>query len=322
MTDERLLTAAKLYEQVTGRLDGDDRLLDHAGLPLDERTHSNLSFLNSPGLLEGDTFASTSLGQLCDSAFRTKAATEAVQNQHHTALSYLVGVTEQELDASSLRLPLLLLDALENDGALTTITGAGNPNTGKSNTMFLLADLARVHWDDLIVLSNVSSWDGTDILVQSMHDLLVELCRHRETPKFVVIDEASTHFDARTNRREVATQWTPALKRFSKLGVVANGVIGHTGKDLHPEQKRLTTLPFFKEEQTAVDFYSEWPADSDRPTGRRFGGSLINIEKSYTKYDPDDASPWEWNLCADAFGSAFEAWDQFLAKLLSIGPDE
>lgn len=321
MTDEHLLTAAKLYEQVTGRLDGDDRLLDHAGLPLDDRTHANLSFLNSPGLLEGDTFASTTLGQLCDSAFRSKAATKAVQNQHGMALSYLVGVTEQELDASSLRLPLLLLDELENDGALTTITGAGNPNTGKSNTMFLLADLARVHWDDLIVLSNVASWDGTDILVQSMHDLLVELCRHREIPKFVVIDEASTHFDARTNRREVATQWTPALKRFSKLGVVANGVIGHTGKDLHPEQKRLTTLPFFKEEQTSVNFFSSWPADSEHPVKLRFGGSLVNLEKSYTNYDPDDASTWDWNLSAGLFGTQFDTWDGFLSHLLEIGPD-
>ncbi|WP_049968434.1 hypothetical protein [Haloferax prahovense] len=325
MTDERLLTAAKLYEQVRGRIDGDHRLLDHAGLPVSKGDHANLSFLNSLDLTEddelADSFAETSLGRLVDSSLRTQAATRAVQSSHATALSYLVGVTQQDLDASSLTLPLRLVDELENGGGLTTITGAGNPNTGKTNTMFLLnGDLARAHFgDDLLVISNVGTWDGADIVVRSMYDLMDVLLTHRERPKTVTIDEGSTHFDARTFSREVASQWTPAIKRFSKLGVESVGVVSHTGKDVHPEQKRLSTLSFYKEAQDEVTFYRDWDADSDSPDGELFGGSLVNLEPTLEKYDPDDAAPWAWNLPSDLFQEQFEDWTEFHDILLSMG---
>ena len=96
-----------------------------------------------------------------------------------------------------------------NNDAPAFIVGAGNPNTGKTNTMSLLAEIRQYALDDYLVLSNVRSWELTDITVTSAHDLAVALLEHRDVPKFVMIDEASTHFDARTYRREVATQWTP-----------------------------------------------------------------------------------------------------------------
>jgi hypothetical protein len=99
-------------------------------------------------------------------------------------------------------------------------------------------------------------------------------------------------------------------------------VIGHTGKDLHPEQKRLTTLPFFKEEQTAVDFFDEWPAEAESLVGERFGGLLVNLEKTVSDYDPDDAYPWEWNFQADLFGTQFGTWRDFHYSLIDVGPVE
>jgi hypothetical protein len=50
----------------------------------------------------------------------------------------------------------------------------------------------------------VRSWSLTDRVVTSAHDLAVALLEERDRPKFVMVDEASTHFDARTNRREAA----------------------------------------------------------------------------------------------------------------------
>jgi hypothetical protein len=105
------------------------------------------------------------------------------------------------------------------------------------------------------------------------------------------------------------------VKRFSKLGVEAVGVIGHTGKDLHPEQKRLTTLPFFKEEQTFVGFFEEWPAEAENPSDRRFGGSLVNLEKTVSGYKPDDASPWAWDLETDIITSPSESWNELFHLL-------
>ena len=94
-------------------------------------------------------------------------------------------------------------------------------------------------------------------LVAYAHDLAVTLLENRDIPKAVFIDESSTHFDARTYRREVATQWTPLAKRFAKIGVDFCGNVIHTGKDAHPELKRLSTLSYFKLEKKVVEFYSQ-----------------------------------------------------------------
>jgi hypothetical protein len=110
-------------------------------------------------------------------------------------LFYLLGVTEQDLDASALRLPLLLLDQLEHNEAPAFPVAAGNPNTGKTNTMLLLAELRKADKDDLLLLTNFDS-SITDYRVTSAHDLVVTALEHREEPKFIIIDEGSTHFDA------------------------------------------------------------------------------------------------------------------------------
>jgi len=321
------LNASKLFEQASNRLDSNKDLYSTSGLPIDESHSSNLSFVSSclqeagvdhglPGRLDH-----TDLGGVLDGHFRNEAARQAVANEHSTALSYLVGVTENDLDASELTLPTRLLEQLENDGALTTLLAAGDPNTGKTNTMSVVTELSQAHWDDLLVISNVSSWELTDVVVTSCHDLAVTLLEHRDRPKLVLIDEGSTHFDARTNSYEVASQWSPLLKRMSKLGVEVVGVVGHTGKDLDPELKRLTSLAFYKTAKDNVEFFESWPADSDRPDERLFGGSLENLEATAATYDPDDSAPWAWNLEPDLFSQDLP-WDGLLRELKTRGPDD
>ncbi len=324
MTDERLLTAAKLYEQARGRIDGSP-LLPHAGLPLDPTVSSHLTFLEEALTESGherglpSSLPDTNLGTVLDDYYRTEAAREAVEHNHDTALSYLVGVTEQDLDASALRLPLQLDQAMTNDDATAFIGGAGNPNTGKTNLVALLAELRSATVDDLLVISNSRSWPRTDLVVTTAHDLAVALIEHRDRPKFVFIDEGSTHFDARTNRREVAVQFTPLAKRFAKLGVDVFATVGHTGKDLHPELKRLLTLAFYKHSKKEVDFFNNWPADADYPTDRLFGGMVEELEPALEEPDPDDAAPWSWNLEPDLFSRDLD-WKELGHRLRDRGP--
>ena len=318
------LNASKLLEQATGRLDSNRDLYSHAGLPISDGTASTLSFVESCLRESGgdlpDRLDHTDLGQLLDGHYRAEAARQAVVEQHSTALSYLVGVTEQDLDASALTLSAQLLERLDNNGALTTILAAGDPNTGKTNTMSVLAELSKARWDDLVTVSNVSSWELTDEVVTSAYDLAVTLLENRGTPMMVVVDEGSTHFDARTNSYEVASQWSPLCKRMSKLGVEVVGVVGHTGKDLDPELKRLTRLAFYKTEPTEVEFFEGWPADADRPTDRLFGGSLENLEATAASYDPDDSAPWSWDLEPGLF-EKHQDWGRLLDQLKTVGPD-
>jgi len=325
--NDNLMNASKLREQVRGEMDGADELHPHAGILSDPDVRSSLSFvesaLSSADLSERDiqagTFHKTALGGEVLSAFHTDEATEAVHQDNPSVVAHFTGLTEKDLDASSLRLPMLLNEQLQNNGATAFVVGAGNPNTGKTNTISLLVELRDYALDSLLVISNVRSWQRTDHVVTSAHDLAVTLLEHRDRPKFVVIDEASTHMDSRTSRREVATQWTPLAKRFSKIGVDACGVICHTGKDLHPEAKRLSTLSFYKTDPTVAEFYERWPADADFPTDRLFSGSVDGLEATGFEYDPDDAAPWAWNLRADLFADDY-SWSELLETLRNQGP--
>jgi hypothetical protein len=152
-----------------------------------------------------------------------------------------------------------------------------------------------------------------------MFDLMTVLLENRDRPKAVLIDEGSTHFDARTNSREVSAQWTPAVKRFSKIGVSLVAVVGHTGKDIHPEHKRLTNLAVRKPAAEVAEFYGSWDADDDEPGDMLFGGPVEDIQKTSWSYDPDEASPWSWDLPEGVFNTAFEGWDEFADLLADVG---
>lgn len=315
--DEVILTAAKLREQMLGQIESDHNLHDHAGLLEDDTDRAVLSFVEDS---IDDDLRETEVGSQMLSKFETDAATEAIVQGNGSVMSHIAGVTEQDLDASSLTITSRLLDELENDGALTSILAAGDPNTGKTNTVWLLTELARTLWGDLLVISNARA-GAVDIRVTSAHDLAVTLLANRNRPKFIAIDEGSTHFDNRTNSREVATQWSPLAKRFSKLGVEVAAAVAHTGKDVDPELKRLTSLAFYKPEQKTVNFFGEWPADQDRPVDQLFGGSLEELEATSIDYDPDEPAPWNWNLQADVFSEDLD-WPQLLDRLRNVGPAE
>jgi hypothetical protein len=326
--DDNLLNAAKLREQIRGDLQGDDRLLGHTGMITDAQDRQVLSFLESAvdtDDLDLDArlpqFADTDLGAAISEVLLTNEVTDAVVEANPTRVSYAVGLTEQDLDGSAMRLPMLLNDQLENNDAPAFIVGAGNPNTGKTNTMSLLAEIRRYALDEYLIISNTRSWELADVTVTSAHDLAVALLEHRDVPKFVMIDEASTHFDARTFRREVATQWTPLAKRFAKIGVDACGLIGHTGKDLHPESKRMATLAYYKTQKTVAEFYDRWPADADYPTDEIVSGSIEELEPTGADYNPNDAAPWSWDLEPELFTLDLD-WPALLEELRDLGPAE
>lgn len=321
MSDETLLTSAKLREQIEGRIESHYEHYDHTGLAA-EADRGALSFVADTldDDDDADRLGETRLGETIMDRLVSDRATEAVETGNSSMMSHVVGVTEQDLDASSLTLPARILDLLRNNGALTTVLAAGDPNSGKTNTVWLLTELARTEWSDVLTISNARS-SAVDLRVTSCHDLALALLRHPDRPKVVVIDEGSTHFDARTQSHAVASQWSPLLKRMSKLGVEVCCVIGHTGKDVDPEMKRLTSLGMYKPDPKTVEFYESWPADSDRPTDLLFGGPLENLEATGVVYDPDEPAPWDWNLRAGLFSKDLD-WSEVLDQLEDRGVSE
>jgi len=314
-SDEGMLTAAKLAEQLAGNIDTDRNLASGAGALAPDDVAASV-FLDD---IDPDVSGHSELLSLVDRTQQSRQASEAIHSGNSLLLSHLVGITEQDLDASALRLPLRLDDMMTNNDATAFIGGCGNPNTGKTNLMSLLAELRSATVDDLLVISNSRTWPLTDKVVTSAHDLAVTCIKHRDRPKFVFIDEGSTHFDARTNSYEVAAQFSPLAKRMAKVNVDVFGTVFHTGKDCHPELKRLFTTAYFKHSKKEVDFFENWPADADKPTDQLFGGSLENLEPATAEPDPNDAAPWDWNLEPDLFALDLD-WPDLLDELRDRGP--
>ena len=273
--DELALSAAKLLERSHGKLDGPVDLHTHAGLVENDQDRQVLSFLEASGVdLPDELVASTR------DTVMTREATNAVQDRNAARLANFTGVTEQELNADQLTLVARLNARLENKGAPAFWTFAGNPNAGKTNTGILATQIRDQFVDDLLVVSNVRTWDRVDRVVTSMYDLTVTLLEERHKPKIIYLDEGSTHFDSRTYRKQVADQYTPVAKRYAKIGVDAEVVVIHTGKDLHPERKRLTTTAVWKLDKTTAEVYSDWPEDSSTPQDREFSGALLDLERA------------------------------------------
>lgn len=315
-SDENLLTVAKLREQMRGDLEGDPRLLDLSTL-VEGDTLDALTFVGTA--IEG--WEQSELAEVVGKTGVSRSASEAVREDRYGLASHLVGVTETAFGGSSIEVALALLQELENDGAPAFVSAMGNPESGKTNTMLkLVAMLDRVV-DDLLVVSNIRSWDRSDVHVGGMFDLMRAALEERDRPKVAIVDEASTHFDARTYRYEVATQWTPAAKRFAKVNIDVAGCICHTGKDYHPEAKRLTTLAFQKHDKTTVEWFRRWGGDDDEPSEPLFGGAVEDVEPYFGSYDPDDSAPWAWDLPIDLF-QVDTSWDGLLDWLIERGPAE
>lgn len=323
MTDGRNLTFSKIAEVADGSLEAPTGLSSIAGLTDDPSKAHVFSFLetHSEELVDEQSFFESEWGAPIASALQDDAARRAIEEGNEDLAARLIGVTETEFDGSAVRVAATIIEQLRNNDATAYVLGAGNPNTGKTGQMLHLVEVAKYIWPDLHVVTNIESASITDTYVSSMHELMIKLLEHRDRPQAVVIDEGSTHFDARTYRTEVAEQWTPAAKRFAKIGVEFCGIVIHTGKDGHPECKRLTTCAYYKPTQTAIELYENWPAESDSPNEPIYPDPIDPIEEHSGTYDPDDQAPWSWNLEADLFTHDLE-WGELLTMLIDRGPME
>jgi len=108
---------------------------------------------------------------------------------------------------------------------------------------------------------------------------------------------------------------------MAKINVDVFGTVFHTGKDCHPELKRLFTTAYFKHSKKVVDFFSDWPADADKPQNQLFGGTVENLEPATAEPDPNDAAPWKWDLEPDLFSLDLD-WPDLLDELRDRGPAE
>jgi hypothetical protein len=293
--DEHLLTAAKLAEAIDGDLDSPAQATPLSALADDHR--GAISFLEDTGTLRGD------LQTLFAQGVHNRAARDGLDGRPEL-LSHLVGITEQDLEADEFSYTLELIERVRNNDAPLFLTGFGLPNTGK--TGHILHDWHRAWktvYPDGVSISNAEV-RTFDHIITSLDELVTFCLNNPDVQKFVFVDEGSTHFDARTNSHEVASQFSPFSKRFAKLSVDF-ATIGHTVKDVHPEVKRQTTTFFYKQSKKQVQFFDDYRDDD--LLGTVFPDPVDGLEKPPGGlYDPDDWSPLSWDLDPDRLVSPEE----------------
>jgi hypothetical protein len=302
MTD-RLLTPAKIREQVRGAADGGEHMLSSIALADNPRHDAALSFLARTERRRGAALDSSTLGREIVDSLSSRRITEGIQNGDAELLAYHNGLNEKELSADAVSVLNRLLQLIENYGGPMQIVTGGLPNTGKTNTSLLLARLWQTAHPDGVIWSNISSLTWADNFVRSADDLLdlLEETRDADHRVLVILDEGSTWFDATSYGREVRNQWSPMTKRFAKFaGGVDSIVVGHTLMDICPAALRVATAILWKEQQDVGQWFDSVDPETRELSDPIFPDPLVDVEKVPDRvYDPDDMSPWDWNLDPD-----------------------
>lgn len=302
MTD-RMLTPAKIREQVRGAADGGEHMLSSIALADNPRHEAALNFFSRVERERGASFDSSTLGGHLASSLSSRRITEALSNGDGEMLAYHNGLNEKELSADAVSVLNRLLQLIENYGGPMQVVTGGLPNTGKTNTSLLLARLWQTAHPEGVVWSNLSSLTWSDRFIRSADDMLdcLESIRDADYRVLLILDEGSTWFDATSYGREVRNQWSPMTKRFAKFaGGVDSIVIGHTLMDICPAALRVATAILWKEKQDVGQWFDSVDPDSRELDDPIFPDPLVDIEKIPDRvYDPDDMAPWKWDLDPD-----------------------
>jgi hypothetical protein len=314
-TNDSTFSAAKLREYVTDELKENNDLYGHTGLvDPDSKAQEMLSFLE--GIYQNPDDLPPDLQDTRAAAvLRRTAASEHVGSHVEDVPAFAVGITDKEVEISPAKAFSKISNSMLNDGVAYSAVFFGNPNTGKSSMALLWAEL----WKELapmkyatdlepVVITNAGTLGLADHVAQSIDEFRSLVFGSDEwfesngdhgepptidpnRPKFWLFDECSTHLDARTNSYEVASQYTPLLKRFAKVNCDA-AHIGHSGYDIHAELRRptLTTEFIFKTGKKTAEVYRDMHED----VGADLKYKAEGIPDATHDLDPDDMAPWSW----------------------------
>lgn len=300
---------AKFREWLEDELDGKpSRAPRHTGLvEPGSRADQLLSFMHSE---LGPDYLDHNAAQ----AVLDHASSEYLGNAVQDKTAAAVGITEPDDDFADAKVVTKMTASIHNNGAPYLADVFGGPNTGKTTFVQLLAEmwyrLAPMKYGnerEPVLVSNSDTLterfpgNSSEVYGSSRLQKLVFANDGKdwnpeipqETPVLLVLDEASTHLDARTNSREVSVEYLPLIKRAAKVNVDVVH-IAHSGMDIYKELRRSNLMTEFiiKRAKTRAEVYTRM----DEGKGRDLSYALDNIPLPDAKpVDPDDYAPWAWD---------------------------
>lgn len=241
-----------------------------------------------------DRFEDTELCRTLLRMYGNRRLLDLLDSENNVGLSFLLGAEDSTATFDSNFPALDVLSDIHNDGAPYILSVFGAPKVGKTAAVasYIRWTEKRYGERETTVISNIESLERTDEFFDSPStlDRAVSEC----DTSVLVFDECHEHLDGgrQESRQFVRDTYAPFLKKCGKRGVVAVYHIAHTGKDLHPEVKRLSTHLGKKVDRKTLRLYHDFDDNSHRLVNEH--RVLEDLPAPPYYYNPNDMAPFRY----------------------------
>jgi hypothetical protein len=308
-------TSGEFSEWQKGNLQGDSsHIFNHAGYVPSEDTQL-MKLLNRFNIAYDNTspnaphnFEQTQVSQMFTSVMGTKVANQAVKDGNISQMKYFTGQQNYNQDSSSIHALMNLRDRMDTDAYIGYMFG--HMGNGKSNFAFLMGEIAKRELG-YKVYSNVKSVyenGHTDGYINTFGELLSVYAGGTKISEIADIqtmdidtmnDDILFIFDE--GNQEASGYSQDAYDTMENLGKMITLIrkvgghliiIGHTGKDIHPHIRRLTTDCIHKVSKKKAKFFD----DVENAKGKNLKLEISGIPLSNWDFDTLEISFWDWSM--------------------------
>ena len=293
--------AQDLREYVEGRTRHSNRSLSPGALLMPDSEETSLwTFLEDvyepAGQEDPWDLADTEIGRTFLRRHGSQKARQAVRDGNISEQRYLTGRLDTDLDVSGLHGIKALSEIINRTAWICYL--AGHMGNGKTDFALLMVQIWR--WDRDVPAGNVatnvrSAASRNGFTYVASYGALRQWLEETPGAKLFVFDEASGHASGYSqDAQQVQKKISPMMKLIRKQsGSLV--FIGHTGKDVHPDVRRLATA-VDKTDKKLATFYQD--RDPDTQEGVDEIISLEGIPQTTLDYDTLEESEWSWSEIA------------------------
>jgi hypothetical protein len=210
---------------------------------------------------------------------------KAIKNSNLTLLSHFTGIQDNSVNMSQVEKYERLRNWIDRTAGITYI--AGHMGTGKTDFAILLSQVWKQINSEGEVASNISSHRASKTIT-SQADLLEWIQEDGE--KLFVFDEASSHASGYIKDKMKVEKYFSSLVKFIRKNQGKLIIIGHTGKDIHPDIRRLSNY-IQKESKKEAKVYES--VENGEGETQKF--KLENIPACSEEFDTREESSWKWD---------------------------
>ncbi len=233
-----------------------------------------------------ESFEDSRMGKTLRKNQATKRANSAVLNKNASVMKNIVGWNEMNVDASGISVLNMLRKRVRQPGYTCYIFG--KLGSGKTDFALLLSEVWKMETSGMIG-SNIKSLEEKDELIMCFSDLKEWVSNGGK--KLFVFDEASSHASGYAGQAHSARKLLGRLLRKFRKNSTALIIIGHTGKDIHPDIRRLVVDKIEKVSKKEAKFWEKL----DDGKGEDVELKLSSIPKTALSYDTKEESDWSWD---------------------------